>query len=259
MDRIEQLMKDIKPSVTVPDRGVLRSEVTSTDPNVVTMPRAASAHREATRKRRTRIAAAAVAGLAAAAVAGAVVVGGNFPTVPGPAQPVPAGPNTTISESAPATPSPSPASPTPSPTSPAQATPSQTAPPSTGGVACTPANIDHLRNDRQPTILPIPAAEQRYYTVLGCADGWLAYVISDEGGQALKLDGGNAWFRLAKLQNGRFLWDVRQPSATVYNWEFQALNNQGLTAQQAMDKEFAEKGIPVTLRPQLVGEGPAGK
>jgi len=82
MDRIEQLMKDIKPSVTVPDRGVLRSEVTSTDPNVVTMPRAASAHREATRRRRTRIAAVAVAGLAAAAVAGAVVVGGNFPTVP---------------------------------------------------------------------------------------------------------------------------------------------------------------------------------
>ncbi|MDN3937200.1 hypothetical protein QWJ39_12875 [Arthrobacter sp. YD4] len=259
MDRIEQLMKDIKPSVTVPDRGVLRSEVTSTDPNVVTMPRAAFAHREATRRRRTRIAAVAAAGLAAAAVAGAVVVGGNFPTVPGPAQPVPAGPNTTISESAPATPSPSPASPTPSPTSPVPATPSQTTPPSTGGVACTPANIDQLRNDRQPTILPIPAAEQRYYTVLGCADGWLAYVISDEGGQALKLDGGNAWFRLAKLQNGRFLWDVRQPSATVYNWEFQALNNQGLTAQQAMDKEFAEKGIPVTLRPQLVGEGPAGK
>ena len=259
MDRIEQLMKDIKPSVTVPDRGVLRSEVTSTDPNVVTMPRAASAHRETARRRRTRIAAVAVTGLAAAAVAGTVVVGGNFPTAPGPALPVPAGPNITISESAPATPSPSPASPTPSPTSPVPATPSQTAPPSTGGVACTPANIDQLRNDRQPTILPIPAAEQRYYTVLGCADGWLAYVISDEGGQALKLDGGNAWFRLAKLQNGRFLWDVRQPSATVYNWEFQALNNQGLTAQQAMDKEFAEKGIPVTLRPQLVGEGPAGK
>jgi len=261
MDRIEQLMKDIKPSVTVPDRGVLRSEVTSTDPNVVTMPRAASAHREATRRRRTRIAAVAVAGLAAAAVAGAVVVGENFPTVPGPAQPVPAGPNITISESAPApapaTPSPSPA--WPWPTSAVPATPSQTAPPSTGGVACTPANIEQLRNDRQPSILPIPAAEQRYYTVLGCADGWLAYVISDEGGQALKLDGGNAWFRLAKLQNGRFLWDVRQPSATVFNWEFQALNNQGLTAQQAMDKEFAEKGIPVTLRPQLVGEGPAGK
>ena len=43
----------------------------------------------------------------------------------------------------------------------------------------------------------------------------------------------------------------------VFNWEFQATNNQGLTPQQAMDKEFAEKGIPVELRPQLVGDGPA--
>jgi len=270
MDRIEQLMKDIKPSVTVPDRRVLRSEVTSTDPNVVTMPRTHRArrtsalsspgHRERTRKRRTRIATVAAAGLAAAAVAGAVFVGGNFPTAPGPAQPVPAGPNITISESAPP---PAPALPSASPSSApvqsGQPSPSQSVPLSTGGVACTMANVDQQRNDQQRAIIPVPANQQQYYTVLGCADGWLAYSTSEEGAMAMKLDGGNVWFHLAKLQNGRFLCDYRQAWSSVFDWDFQATNHQGLTAQQAMDKEFAEKGIPVNLRQQLVGEGPAGK
>ena len=107
-------------------------------------------------------------------------------------------------------------------------------------------------------IIPIAPAEQGYYTVLGCAGGWLTpYSISGDGIRALQLDGGNAWFKIAKLQNGRFLCDVRQEWSSVYNWEFQATNNQGLTPQQAMDKEFADKGIPVELRPQLVGDGPA--
>lgn len=34
-------------------------------------------------------------------------------------------------------------------------------------------------------------------------------------------------------------------------------NGQRVTAQEAMDQEFAQKGIPVELRPRLVGEGPA--
>lgn len=62
--------------------------------------------------------------------------------------------------------------------------------------------------------------------------------------RALQLDGGNAWYLMVKLQNGPFLSDYRQEWASVFTWEFQALNNQGLTPQQAMDKEFAEKGIP---------------
>jgi hypothetical protein len=113
------------------------------------------------------------------------------------------------------------------------------------------ANVDQQRNDQQRAIQPIPAAEQAYHTVLGCADGWL------------QLDGGNAWYHIAKLQNGRFLCDFRQEWSTVFTWKFQALNNdvsqngQQLTPQQAMDKEFADKGIPVELRPQLVGDGPA--
>jgi hypothetical protein len=249
MDRIEQLMKDAKPRVGAPGAapgGVsVRSIVVSTDPDVVRL-----AGR--TTPRRTAVRAAAATLLAAAAVVGAVVVGGNLMprSAPAPAQtgaPTPAGSTTTT----PASPSPSAATPTASPTQ------ASAAALTTGGVACTPANIDQLRNDQQPTVLPIPPAEQGYYTVLGCADGWLAYSISDEGGKALQLDGGNAWLRIAKLQNGRFLWDVRQSWGTVFNWEFQAQNNQGLTPQQAMDKEFAQKGMPVELRPQLVGDGPA--
>ena len=251
MDRIEQLMKDAKPRVgapgSAPDSHAARSIVYSTDPNVVHL-------KGRTPARRTGLRTAAATLVAAAAVVGAVILGGNLmpQPAPGPAQTGSPTPADTAS-STPASPSPSAAAPTATPTQAGTAA----AAPSTGGVACTPANIDQQRNDQQRAIIPIPPAERRYYEVLGCADGWLAYSISDEGVRALQLDGGNAWFRIAKLQNGRFLWDVRQEWASVFNWEFQATNNQGLTPQQAMDKEFAAKGIPVELRTQLVGEGPA--
>jgi hypothetical protein len=132
----------------------------------------------------------------------------------------------------------------------------------TGGVPCTVDNIDQLFQTQAPAIKPIPEAEQHYYTVLGCAEGWLVYEISDDGSRALQLDGGNAWYHVARLQDGRFLFDVSAPWSTVFNWKFQALNNdvslngRRVTAQEAMDQEFALKGIPVELRPQLVGEGP---
>ncbi|MCB5275774.1 hypothetical protein BJG92_03327 [Arthrobacter sp. SO5] len=249
MDRIERLMKDAKPRVggpsAVPGRDSARSIVYSTDPNVVR-----STGR--TPARRTPVWTAVATALAAAAVVGAVILGGNLipQPAPGPAQTGSPTPADTAS-SAPASPSPSAAAPTASPMQ------TSAAALSTGGVACTLANIDQQRNDQQRAITPIPPAEQGYYTVLGCAGGWLAYSISGDGIRALQLDGGNAWFKIAKLQNGRFLCDVRQEWAYVYNWEFQATNNQGLTPQQAMDKEFAQKGIPVELRPQLVGDGPA--
>lgn len=249
MDRIEQLMKEAKPRVGAPGLAPgtrdARSIVYSTDPNVVRLTGRTPA-------RRTALRTAAATVLAAAAVVGAVILGGNLmpQPAPGPAQTGSPTPADTAS-AAPASPSPSAAASTPSPTQ------AGTAALSTGGVACTLANIDQQRNDQQRAITPISPAEQGYYTVLGCADGWLAYSISDDGVRSLQLDGGNAWFRIAKLQNGRFLWDVRQEWASVFNWEFQATNNQGLTPQQAMDKEFADKGIPVELRPRLVGDGPA--
>ena len=261
MDRIEQLMKAAKPRPTAPEEVAGGDAAHGLGPigemEVVHLAARAPAHRTQSGRTAVRVAAATV--LAAAAVAGAVYVGGTMAQrpVPGPAV-------------APSEPAGSPAPAGPSATPPASDQPTATAPPSTaqpgnpgavglstGGVPCTPANIDQLRNDQQRSILPIPAAEQRYYTVLGCADGWLSYTVSDEGARAQQLDGGNAWFQIAKLQNGRFLWDVRQPWATVFNWEFQAMNNQGLTPQQAMDKEFEQKGLPVEYRSELVGAGPA--
>lgn len=252
MDRIEQLMKDAKPRGgmpgTAPGSESARSIVSSTDPNLVRMAGRAPA-------RRNTLSAATATLAAAAAVVAAAVVGGNLMSQPSPGPAQTGIPTPAIS----ATPSPtSSGAPTASsaPATPAPAT-SAAAALSTGGVACTMANVDEQRNDQVRAIKAVPAAERHYYTVLGCADGWLAYSISGEGIRALQLDGGNAWYKIAKLQNGRFLCDVRQDWSSVFNWEFQATNNQGLTAQQAMDKEFAAKGIPVKLRPQLVGDGPA--
>lgn len=257
MDRIEQLMKGAKPRVgapaIAPGSEAARSAVLSTDPNVVQL-----AGRTPARRNTVRAAAATLVAAAAAAVVAAVVVGGNLTSqpAPGPAQTGVPTASTSVS------PSPSPSAsasntPTPSPTP----TPTRTAAATltTGGVPCTMVNVDQQRNDQQRAIIPVPANERRYYTVLGCADGWLAYSTSEEGAKAMKLDGGNVWFHLAKLRNGRFLCDYQQVWSSVFDWNFQATNNQGLTAQQAMDKEFAEKGIPVKLRPKLVGEGPASK
>jgi len=262
MDRIEQLMKAAKPRPAAPNAVAGGDAAHGVGPTGETevVHLAARAPERRTQRGRTAVRTAAATVLAAAAVAGAVYVGGTMVQrpVPGPA----VAPSEPAGNSAPAGPSATP----PASDQPTATPPPSTAQPgnptagalSTGGVPCTPANIDQLRNDQQRSILPIPAAEQHYYTVLGCAGGWLSYTISDEGARVLQLDGGNAWFRIAKLQNGRFLWDVRQSWATVFNWEFQALNNQGLTPQEAMDRDFATKGLPVELRQQLVGEGPAG-
>jgi hypothetical protein len=249
MDRIEQLMKDAKPQVGVPEAAPgsdsARSLVFSMDPNVVRR-----AGRTPARRSGVRTAAAAL--VAVAAVVGAVIVGGSLMPEPAP------GPARTGSPAPADSASPSPSAPS-APLAPT-ASPDQAGTAgralSTGGVECTMANVDQQRSDQGQAIKMIPAGEQAYYAVLGCADGWLAYSISDDGIRALQLDGGNAWYLIAKLQDGRFLTDFRQEWSTVFTWEFQTLNNQGLTPQQAMDQEFSKKGIPVELRPKLVGDGP---
>lgn len=280
MDRIEQLMKNAKPSVPEPGTtpGVLpgRSHVFSDDPNVVSL--------AGRKSRRTGWAATAGVVLAAAAVVGAVVVADNLvpQSAPAPATtdtpsvtatPTPtASPTVTPS----ATPSPTPtSSPTETPAWSAEPTPTTvitpppppaTAPPTTAPAgpaagACVPANIDIRRNDTVQAIKPIPANEQQYYTVLGCAEGWLAYAISDEGIRAIGLDGGNVSYGIAALQNnGRYLADFTQMWSTVHNWEFLAFyvrDGKYATVQEGMDAEFANYGIPVRLRTQLVGPGPA--
>ncbi len=121
------------------------------------------------------------------------------------------------------------------------------------------ANVDQQRSDQPRAIKPVPAAERRYYTVLGCADGWLAYSISDEGVRALQLDGGNAWFKSPNCRTAVFCAMSGKTWANVFNWEFQATNNQGLTAQQAMDKEFAAKGTPGRPAASAGRRGPGGR
>jgi hypothetical protein len=281
MDRIEQLMKNAKPNVPEPGTtpGVLpgQSHAFSDDPNVVSL---------AGRKtRRTGWAATTGVLLAAAAVVGAIVVADNLvpqsapapattdtPTVTATPTPAPTAsptgtPSATASPIPTSTPTEAPArsaAPTPTtviiPPPPAATAPQTTVPAGPAAGACTPANIDIQRNDQVRAIRPIPANEQQYYTVLGCAEGWLAYNISDEGIRAIGLDGGNAWYGVATLQsNGRYLDDNQQIYSSIYNWEFLAYdvqNGKYATVQEGMDNEFATKGIPVLLRTQLVGSGP---
>lgn len=204
-------------------------------------------------RRRRRAKAAGLLTIAAAAVAVGVLVAGNLGSLtsaPQPASTVAATEST---------------APTPTPTASGTPTPTGSVPAvlTTNGVECTVANIDQMRNDRKQLREPIPAGDQKYYSVLGCAEGWLAYAISDDGVSNLQLDGGNAWYLIAKLQDGRFFTDFTQVWSSVFTWKFHALNNdvsqngQQVTPQEAMDKEFADKGIPVELRQRLVGDGPA--
>lgn len=284
MDRIEQLMKTAKPRLpqpgTVPGALPDRSEVFSADPNVVTL----AQHKP----RRTAVRAAAGVFLAAAAVVGAVVVSSNLvpQSAPAPAttSTVSASPTPTPTTTPTATASPSTAaSPTPTSTTTQPAAPTATTSPSApaspppvstpvprstiaagsgpAAGACTVANIDVRRYEQVSTTKPIPADQQQFYTVLGCTEGWIAYSVSDDGIRASGADGGNVYFSLARLQgNGRYLTDFAQVWTSVHSWEFLSYsvqNGQYATVQQGMDDEFASKGIPVRLRTQLVGTGPA--
>ena len=60
-------------------------------------------------------------------------------------------------------------------------------------------------------------------------------------------------FWIAKLVNGTYVFDNTDPSSIISSWREANLNNDGLTAEQSMDKEFVDKGIPVGLRKALVG------
>ncbi|MDQ0769754.1 hypothetical protein QF031_002503 [Pseudarthrobacter defluvii] len=261
MDRIEQLMKAAKPRPTPPNTVAGSEAAPSVAPTAETevIRLAAPAPERGNQRGRTAVRTTAATVLAAAAVAGAVYVGGTMTQRPMPTPGV--APSESAGNPAPASPHATPfASEQPTATaSPSTAQPGNPAAGglSTGGVPCTMDNVDLQRSDQQRIIFPIPADQQHLYTVLGCAGGWLAFSISDEGAKALQLDGGNAWYQIAKLRDGRFLCDFQQTYSSVFNWEFQALNNQSLTPQQAMDKEFGQKGIPVELRPELVGDGPA--
>lgn len=248
MDRIEQLMRDAKPVVAEPPRPAL------TDPQAV-FGRAGTApmlseevrtfsddytdqpvdqpldlSRGSKRQLGLRVA---VAGLAAAAAAAAVVVAGNLGSlVPAPAPPA---------VSSTATDQPTDATSTPTPSS---------SFPTTGSAECSSSNISTI-NSGAPGELSAAQSE-----VIGCAGGWMGYSRLEPGWD------GDYYF--AKLQNGRFVTDLSAKWSSVMSWNCRGVSfDVGMcgvvVTNQEMDERFAAAGIPVELRPRLVGDQPTAQ
>lgn len=214
-------------------------------------------------RRRRRMAAFVAGAAAAAAVAGAVVVGGSLGTeAPPPAattDPTPTvEPTQTIEPSQEATADPSPApEPTPDPPTEPGAEPTgvPTGPPADEG--CRVADVDRVTDQGSDFMGLTPfAANPEHYEVVGCTADWMAMEVTDEGFEANPQDGGNTWFYIAHRVDGQWLVELANHS-TIVNWDFLPVP-EGSTPQEAMDQQFAQVGLPVELRPELVGEGPAG-
>ena len=210
------------------------------------------------RRRRTAVILAGAA--AAAVVAGAVVVGGSL----GAQSPLPAAstdPTPTLepSQEATADPSPSP-EPTTEPTAEPTAEPSvepsgvPTGPPADEG--CRVEDVDRVMEQGSDFMSRTPwATNPASYTVIGCTDEWMSMDLSDEGYPAEGKDGGNAWFHIAKRVDGQWLLDLNTYGA-ILRWESALDDPDGRTPQEVMDQWFVDAGIPVELRPVLVGDGP---
>lgn len=214
-------------------------------------------------RRRRRMAAFVTGAAAAAAVAGAVVVGGSLGTeAPPPAattDPTPTvQPTPTAEPSQEATVDPSPApEPTVDPTGEPGAEPTgvPTGPPADEG--CRVEDVDRVTDQGSDFMGMTPfAADPGHYNVVGCTADWMAMEVTDEGFEANPQDGGNTWFYIAHRVDGQWLVELANHS-TIVNWDFLPVP-EGSTPQEAMDQQFIQVGLPVELRPELVGEGPAG-
>lgn len=191
--------------------------------------------------RRARLAG--VLTLAAAAVTAGVLVAtnlGSLTTAPEPAGTV-AGLGTATSTATPApTPTPSAtATPTATPSASATSTPKA----AVGNGECTKENL--TSNWRMfPKVLPV-------IELVGCSEGRMGMIAAAANDAPEASPGDRFW--IAKLVNGTYVFDDTDPSSSISSWREANLNNDGLTAEQAMDKEFVDKGIPVGLRRALVG------
>ena len=206
--------------------------------------------------RRRRRTAMILAGAAAAAVvAGAVVVGGSL----GAESPLPAGttnpaPSVEPTQQRTADPSPS-AEPTAEPTAEPSVEPSgvPTGPPADEG--CRVQDVDRVMEQGSDFMSLTPfAADPSHYAVVGCTDDWMAMELTDAGFEANPQDGGNAWYYVARRVDGQWLVETAGYSALT-KWEFLPVV-EGSTPQEVMDQQFIDTGIPVELRPELVGDGP---
>ncbi|GAA2176650.1 hypothetical protein GCM10009784_23980 [Arthrobacter parietis] len=207
--------------------------------------------------RRRRRTAMILAGAAAAAVvAGAVVVGGSL----GAESPLPAGttnpaPSVEPTQQRTADPSPS-AEPTAEPTAEPSVEPSgvPTGPPADEG--CRVQDVDRVMEQGSDFMSLTPfAADPSHYAVVGCTDDWMAMELTDAGFEANPQDGGNAWYYVARRVDGQWLVETASYSALT-KWEFLPVV-EGRTPQEVMDQQFIDTGIPVELRPELVGDGPS--
>ncbi|NJC22021.1 hypothetical protein BJ994_001097 [Arthrobacter pigmenti] len=205
--------------------------------------------------RRRRTLAVSLAGAAAAAVVvGAVVVSGSL----GAKSPLPAGttdpvPSVEPSPSAEPTPSTAPSE-TAQPTTTAEPTGVPTGPPV--DVGCRAQDVDRVMEQGSDFMSLTPlTSNPEHYPVIGCTDDWMAMELTDEGYLAEAKDGGNAWFFIAKRVDGQWLVDIDTYGA-VLKWDTHA-HPEGLTPKEVMDQRFIAAGIPVELRPALVGVGPS--
>lgn len=189
---------------------------------------------------------------AVAVVAGAVVVGGSLRAD----EPLPAGstdPTPTLEPSLEPTaqPSPSPAAASEDPSAEPDAVP--TGPPADEG--CRVEDVDRVMEQGSDFMSLTPfAADPEHYAVVGCTADWMAMEITDTGFEANPQDGGNAWFYIARRIDGQWLVESASYS-TIVKWDFLPVVA-GRTPQEMMDQQFVDAGIPVELRPALVGEGP---
>jgi hypothetical protein len=100
-----------------------------------------------------------------------------------------------------------------------------------------------------------------YFTLLGCAGGWLAFEASVEGYHHIQAPAGGLLYFFARRDGSSWTFDPGQDSAVLDGWQSAAISGPdatpaGLTVQQRMDAQFAAAGIPAALRPALVGPGP---
>lgn len=130
---------------------------------------------------------------------------------------------------------------------------------SDGDSACAIRNVitvsvNNLFSTRDLTSHP------EYFTIFGCAGGWMSFGISQEGRPYLAAPGPDTTFFLATLdEGGKFVFDSRQPYSIMASWQtvgaWAGQLGQGMSAPQLMDRQFEIKGGPVALRRQLVGDG----
>ena len=130
---------------------------------------------------------------------------------------------------------------------------------SDGDSACAIRNVitvsvNNLFSTRDLTSHP------EYFTIFGCAGGWMSFGVSQEGRPYLAAPGPDTTFFLARLdEGGKFVFDSRQPYSIMASWQtvgaWAGQLGQGMSAPQLMDRQFEIKGGPVALRRQLVGDG----